>query len=194
MPLLLLLRLSFGLFARFCVLHIHIPFLHLCFCLFVFLYLSTPSLSSSSPSFFAHSLLHAICLSRLRIAHCYFYLNYLKIYPNTNTLTLYHIPLHQASTPVMSIALFYNTRTEHEQTEQLSESCVCVSEYMYYRRSNSSAASFGGSCDVFAIIVLFSHSFSMYFGAALLATVAPPPPPCKCRYLCCCSTSYALML
>lgn len=126
MLLLLLLRLCFGLFARFCVLHIHIPFLHLCFCLFVFLYLSTPSLSSSSPSFFAHSLLHAICLSRLRIAHCYFYLNYLKIYPNTNTLTLYHIPLHQASTPVMSIALFYNTRTEHEQTEQLSESCVCV--------------------------------------------------------------------
>lgn len=89
--------------------------------------------------------------------------------------------------------LQHPNRTRTNRTT-LRELCVCVSEYMYYRRSNSSAASFGGSCDVFAIVVLFSHSFSMYFGAALLATVAPPPPPCKCRYLCCCSTSYALML
>lgn len=159
-----------GCLLTFCVLHIHIPFLHLCCCLFVFLYPWMPS-SSSSPSFLAHSLLHAICLSRLRIAHCYFYLNYLKIYPNTNALALPRPSI--ASAPVYvycSISQHPNrTRTNRTTLSLCACACVCITVRILLLLLSVVVV----WC-VFAVVVLFSHSFSIYFGAVLCA-------PCRHR-------------
>lgn len=131
MPLLLLLRLSFGLFARFCVLHIHIPFLHLCFCLFVFLYLSTPSLSSSSPSFFAHSL--PAC--NLLVAFTYRALLFLfKLLENLPEYKYSHsLPHPSASSKytgyVYRSILQHPNRTRTNRTT-LRELCVCERVYV----------------------------------------------------------------
>lgn len=195
MLLLLLLPLSFGLFARFCVLHIHttdsiLAFVFLSFCFLISFVVDVVVVSFILRSFVA------VC--NLLVAFTYRALLFLfKLLEN---LPEYKCSFSTTHPSVKRAGCFYHSILQHPNRARTNRTTL---KLWVYSRSvwvyvlprfeffcAAFAASFRGSCDVFAVVVLFLHSFSIYFGAVRLAAAVA----CECRYLCCYSTSYAFML